>query len=126
TAEAMYKAGTDWHVFPNCVTLPYFDGAVWYRARPDGDDPSKCIFNIWSLKRYAEGNEPKVTTEVHKDLTGKSFGLIVDQDLANRERVQRGVRRAVSRYAGPNPVQEVEIITFHRTLEQSVRGRAGG
>ena len=126
TAEAMFKAGTDWHVFPNCVTLPYFDGAVWYRARPDGDDPNKCIFNIWSLKRYAEGKEPKVVTEVHKDITGKSFGLIVDQDVANMEKVQRGMKSRGFSYARPNPVQEVEIINFHRTLEQYVLGQARG
>jgi phenylpropionate dioxygenase-like ring-hydroxylating dioxygenase large terminal subunit len=126
TPEAMYKAGTDWHVFPNCVTLPYFDGAVWYRARPDGDDPDKCIFDIWSLKRYAPGKEPKVTPEVHHDIEGKTFGLIVDQDLANMRKVQKGMKSRVFRYARPNPVQEVEITNFHRTLEQYVLGQARG
>lgn len=123
TPEAMYKAGTDWHVFPNCVTLPYFDGAVWYRARPDGDDPSKCIFNIWSLKRYGPGKEPKVETQVHKDLTGKSFGLIVDQDVSNMFMVQKGMKSRAFSYARPNPVQEEEITNFHRTLEQYVLGQ---
>jgi phenylpropionate dioxygenase-like ring-hydroxylating dioxygenase large terminal subunit len=126
TPEAMYKAGTDWHVFPNCVTLPYFDGAVWYRARPDGDDPDKCIFDIWSLKRYAPGKEPKAKPEVHTDIEGKSFGLIVDQDLANMTRVQKGMKSRAFRYARPNPVQEVEITNFHRTLEQYVLGQARG
>jgi phenylpropionate dioxygenase-like ring-hydroxylating dioxygenase large terminal subunit len=122
TPEAMYRAGTDWHVFPNCVTLPYFDGAVWYRARPNGDDPNKCIFNIWSLKRYAAGQEPKVETQVHKDITGKSFGLIVDQDLGNMAKVQKGMRSRGFRYALPNPVQEVEISNFHQHLERYIVG----
>lgn len=123
TPEAMFKAGTDWHVFPNCVTLPYFDGAVWYRARPDGDNPDKCIFNIWSLKRYGPGKEPKVETEVHEDITGKSFGLIVDQDIANMKLVQKGMKSRAFSYARPNPVQEEEITNFHRTLEQYVLGQ---
>lgn len=123
TGEAMFKAGTDWHVFPNCVTLPYFDGAVWYRARPDGDDPSKCVFNIYSLKRYAEGKEPGAKVEVHKDIEGKTFGLIVDQDVQNMKLVQKGMRSRGFRYALPNPVQEVEISNFHRHLEEYVLGQ---
>ena len=124
TYEALAKAGTGWHIFPNCVTLPYFDGAVWYRARPDGDDPNRCIFNIWSLKRYAPGKEPEVETKIYKDVTGQSFGLIVDQDVENMARVQKGMRSSVFRYAHPNPVQEVEISNFHRVLEEYVLGKA--
>lgn len=120
TFEAMAKAGTGWHAFPNCVTLPYFDGAVWYRARPNGDDPNSCIFDIWSLKRYAKGREPKVVKQVHTDVVGKSFGLIVDQDLANMAMVQKGMKSSAFRHALPNPVQEVEISNFHRVLEQIV------
>ena len=126
TFEAMAKAGNDWHVFPNCVTLPYFDGAVWYRARPDGGDPQKCVFDIWSLKRYAPGKEPKVEVEVHKDIAGRSFGLIVDQDLANMAKVQKGMRSSAFAYARPNPIQEVEVSNFHRTLEQYVLGQMRG
>lgn len=122
TPEVMYKAGTDWHIFPNCVTLPYFDGAVWYRARPDGDDPDKCIFSIWSLKRHGQGKEPKVETRVVKDITGQTFGQIVDQDVANMEKVQKGMKSRAFQYARPNPVQEVEIINFHQHLEEWVDG----
>ena len=39
TPEQMYKAGTDWHVFPNMVFLMSPDGMLFYRARPDGDNP---------------------------------------------------------------------------------------
>ena len=116
--EQLGKAGTDWHIFPNCVTLPWFDGAVWYRARPDGDDPDSCIFNIWSLKRYAPGAEPKLERRVIDDATGMSFGLIVDQDLANMVAVQQGMKSSAFRYARPNPKQEMELINFHRTLER--------
>lgn len=124
TGEAMYKAGTDWHAFPNCVVLPYFDGAVWYRARPDGDDPDKCVFNIWSLKRYGPGKEPKVETRVVKDVSGQTFGLIVDQDVANMAKVQKGMKSRAFSHARPNPVQEVEIINFHKHLEEWVESPA--
>lgn len=123
TPETMYRAGTGWNIFPNGVTLPYFDGAVWYRARPRGDDPSKCVFNIYSLKRYAPGQEPGAKVEFHESIEGKSFGLIVDQDLNNMNLVQKGMKSRGFRYALPNPVQEVEISNFHHTLEHYVLGQ---
>jgi phenylpropionate dioxygenase-like ring-hydroxylating dioxygenase large terminal subunit len=117
TWEKLGRAGTDWHVFPNCATLPWWDGAVWYRARPNGDDPDSCIFNIWSLKRYVDGGEPPLQRRVYKGVEGHSFGLIVDQDLANMSRVQRGMKSSAFKHARPNPVQEMEVINFHRVLE---------
>ena len=120
--EALARAGADWHVFPNCVTLPYFDGAVWYRARPNGDDIDSCIFNIWSLKRFGPGQEPKIEHVRHDSIMGKSFKLIVDQDLANMARVQKGMKSRAFGYARPNPVQEVEISNFHNWLETYVLG----
>jgi len=119
--EKLGKAGTDWHIFPNCVTLPWFDGAVWYRARPDGDNPDSCIFNIWSLKRYAPGTEPPLERRRFDSIEGKSFGLIVDQDLANMARVQRGMKSSAFRNARPNPVQEMELINFHHHLERYLK-----
>lgn len=129
TYEALAKAGSDWHIFPNCVTLPWFDGALWYRARPDGvdpDNPDKCIFEIWSLKRYAKGKQPKVETRVITDPTNESVGLILDQDIANMTEVQAGMKSSMFKYARPNPVQEMEVINFHRTLERYVLGQTRG
>lgn len=114
--QKLAAAGADWHIFPNCVTLPWFDGAVWYRARPNGDDPDSCIFNIWSLKRFAPGQAPPLERQVVDDVAGKSFRLIVDQDLANMRAVQRGMKSSAFKYARPNPVQEVELTNFHAHL----------
>ena len=64
--EKMGRTGANWHIFPDFVTLPYFDGAICYRARPDGDDPEKCIYNIWSLKRYAPGDRAETRQEIYR------------------------------------------------------------
>lgn len=127
TFEALAKAGSDWHIFPNCVTLPWFDGAIWYRARPDSRDPEnpdKCVFEVWSLKRYAPGKEPKVQTRVITDPVNDSLCLILDQDIANMSEVQSGMKSSKFQFARPNPVQEAEVINFHTTLERYVLGRA--
>jgi len=122
TFEHLAAAGTDWHVFPNNVTLPWFDGAVWYRARPNGNDPDSCIFNIWSLQRYAPGQEPKMERQYHADVAGKDFGMIINQDIQNMAAVQKGMKSRGFKDVRPNPVQEVELTNFHRVLETYVRG----
>ena len=68
--------------------------------------------------------EPGAQVEVVKDIGGRSFGLIVDQDLANMAMVQKGMRSRAFSYARPNPVQEVPITNFHRALEDYVLGAA--
>jgi phenylpropionate dioxygenase-like ring-hydroxylating dioxygenase large terminal subunit len=118
TWEHMLKAGADWHIFPNCVTLPWFDGALFYRSRPNGDDPDRCIFDIWSLVRYAPGKEPPLERKIYGDMAGNSAGAILDQDIANMGQVQKGMKSSAFRGACLNPVQEVEIINFHATLDR--------
>ena len=118
--EQIAKAGADWHIFPNCVTLPWFDGALFYRARPNGDDPDKCIFDIWSLVRYAPGTEPPLKRKLFTSMEGNSVGGILDQDIANMEEVQKGMKSRVFGRALVNPVQEMELINFHHHLHHYV------
>ena len=113
----MGRAGADWHIFPNCVVLPWFDGALWYRARPNGDDPDTCFYDIWSLKRYAPGDAPPIERKVINVAAGESVGVILDQDVANMSKVQKGMKSSAFKVARPNPVQEVEVSHFHQQLE---------
>lgn len=120
TYEHMAAAGADWHVFPNFVTLPWFDGALCYRARPDGDDPDKAIMDIWSLVRYAPGKAPPLERRVIKDSSAESINPIFDQDLSNMHAVQQGMKSSAFTKCRPNPVQEVPLINFHRTLDEYI------
>jgi phenylpropionate dioxygenase-like ring-hydroxylating dioxygenase large terminal subunit len=118
TFEHVAKAGADWHVFPNFVTLPWFDGALCYRARPDGDDPNRCLFDAWSIARYAPGKEPPLQRRIIEDPSKESLSPILDQDIANMGEVQRGMRSSAFTRCLPNPVQEVPVINLHRTLDR--------
>jgi phenylpropionate dioxygenase-like ring-hydroxylating dioxygenase large terminal subunit len=120
TMEHMMKAGADWHVFPNCATLPYFDGALWYRSRPLGDDPDKCIFDIWSLVRYGPGMEPKLERQLFTEanLADNTAGAILNQDIANMGEVQKGMKAAAGLQGIVNPVQEVPVLNFARNLDR--------
>jgi phenylpropionate dioxygenase-like ring-hydroxylating dioxygenase large terminal subunit len=118
------KAGVDWHMFPNQMVLPCIDGAQWYRARPNGDDPNSCIYDIWWLERYAPGAEPPVKHEFFptpESFTGQNFFL--EQDFSNLMAVQQGLHSRGFPGLIANPVQEATVSTFHRGIERYLYGR---
>lgn len=118
-------SGTGWHVFPNMIFLASADGLLWYRIRPYGDDPRRCIFDIWTLRRYAPGKEPKVQTHVSDGFDAfRGRTKFLEQDFDNMWAVDRGSRGWVG--ARTNPVQELLVSHFHRVLDSySVPERVG-
>jgi phenylpropionate dioxygenase-like ring-hydroxylating dioxygenase large terminal subunit len=117
TLEAVQRTGTDWHIFPNSIVLPTPDSALWYRIRPNGDDPDSCIFDIWSIGRYAPGQEPKVThgyTVGFDAFRGKNPFL--EEDFGNMEAVHEGMKSKGWTGARANPIQELQVVNFHRAL----------
>jgi hypothetical protein len=92
-----------------------------YRARPNGDDPDTCIFDIWSLQRYAPGAEPTLHRQFIPDWnanTKADFGLILSQDFQNFEHVQLGMKSRGFKGLRTNPAQESEIPNMHRALAE--------
>ena len=118
TPEQMQAAGIDWHLFPNQIMLMGPTGSLNYRARPVGNNPDQCIFDVYSMQRYPAGQEPRnVEVEWSQDHADKDFwGLILTQDFANVAEVQKGMKNRAFKGAIPNPRQETAVINFHRSL----------
>ncbi|HEY0651033.1 aromatic ring-hydroxylating dioxygenase subunit alpha [Phenylobacterium sp.] len=117
TPQQIYAAGIDWHLFPNQIMLQSPTGLLGYRARPNGDDPDSCIWNVYSMQRYPPGEEPKVVEEWSHDLTDEAFwGRILCQDYENMADIQRGMKSRGFAGSRPNPVQERAVSNFHRAL----------
>ncbi len=122
TMEQQARAGVDWHIFPNMVTLPVPDGVIVYRSRPDGDDPDSCIYDVWGLQRYAPGSEPTIKRQ---SFLGKDdwrgigpVSLILEQDFINMEQVQQGLKSYGFPGARPSPLQEGALMNMHRVLRE--------
>ncbi|MGE0385832.1 MAG: SRPBCC family protein [Gammaproteobacteria bacterium] len=131
TPEQMAAAGLDWHLFPNFIVLPYADGALMYRARPHGDDPDWCLFDIWALERYAPGAEPPLVREAWlgdrdwcEDVVAK-VGVILAQDLANMHEVQRGMKSSGFSGSRTNPLQETAVYNLHRSIREFISAGDG-
>ena len=119
TPEYFAKSMNDWHVFPNFVFLhSNVDGMIAYRARPNGNNPESCIFDVWSLMRYAPGKEPPLKREFYEDYRTCDTGRVLQQDFANMADVQKGIKSRGFPGARTNPVQEKPVANFHRVIRQ--------
>jgi phenylpropionate dioxygenase-like ring-hydroxylating dioxygenase large terminal subunit len=120
--EQMAKAGIDWHIFPNMITLCYPDGVIVYRSRPDGDNPDSCIYEVWGLERYPAGAEPPIKRHVfHGKDDWRGVGpvsLILEQDFINMEQVQQGMKSYGFPGNRPSPLQEGAVYNLHRVLRE--------
>lgn len=113
--EQMAAAGLAWHIFPNMSILqgPVF--ALYYRTRPFGNDPNKCIYEAVAIERFAQGQEP-ATEWVYADATEENWRKVIAQDFSNMELVQQGLQSRGFRGNLPNPHQEQKVTNFHRNL----------
>ncbi|MYM62406.1 SRPBCC family protein [Pseudomaricurvus sp. HS19] len=122
TPEQQAESGLAWSLFPNQTILHGRTFALCYRVRPYGDDPNKCIFESYALERYPEGEEPQ-TEWVYAEPSSEKWGMVLAQDFANMEFVQKGMKSKGFRGTLPNPHQEQKITNMHRHLARVLEGR---
>lgn len=123
TMEQFAAAGTDWQIFPNAIALPYADGLLFYRSRPNGDDPDSCIHDVWSLARFAPGKEPPLVRQRFADWRDHDgWGRILTQDFGNVAAMQQGMKSLGFRGLLINPKQEAAIPNYHRALRRYLFG----
>jgi phenylpropionate dioxygenase-like ring-hydroxylating dioxygenase large terminal subunit len=83
-------SGGVYFCFPNFFLLPGLTSTVSYRIRPLG--PEECLFEIWSLARFAPGEEPaKPVTPVPMAGDDPRTPPVPAQDFANLPKQQEGL-----------------------------------
>jgi len=91
----------EYSLFPNMVLFKGLAVPTVYRFRPNGNDPDTCLFDLYLLLEYPEGQprpEPEPVFEMG-DMTyselpglGHFFGVTYDQDTGNLGLQQRGMK----------------------------------
>lgn len=77
-------------LFPNLFFLPTFTSMSGYRIRPTG--PETCLFEIWSLTHFPEGEAPPPVMEPRVlPYDSPEFPPIPQQDYANIPIQQQGL-----------------------------------
>ena len=78
------------YLFPHYFLLTFFTSMSSYRIRPLG--PESCMFEIWSLTQFPEGQEPLVPMEpTVLPFDSQDFPLIPRQDYSNIPIQQKGM-----------------------------------
>jgi phenylpropionate dioxygenase-like ring-hydroxylating dioxygenase large terminal subunit len=109
------------YVFPHYFLLPFFSSQSAYRIRPLG--PESCIFELWSLTLFPEGQEPPPVMEpVVLPYDSDQFPPIPRQDYANIPRQQIGLHAKGFEYMRLAKDEEGLISQFHRLLDGYLKG----
>ncbi|MBM4267866.1 MAG: aromatic ring-hydroxylating dioxygenase subunit alpha [Deltaproteobacteria bacterium] len=113
----------DFHytIFPN-LTLNTHSMFVWvFTHRPHPDDPNKMYFDFLSLVNTPAHDVPRPEKQVLRTADGDTLdgkcegGNLMDEDLYNLPRIQKGMRSAAFQALHLGK-QEVRILHFHDTL----------
>ena len=128
-SDAEVQDVIQYSLFPNVVLFGGLGSPLFYRARPDGDDPSSCLFEVMLLLPIPDGAErpepaPRRWLEADEkwsDVPELSyFGPVLDEDQEIMPRVQRGLRASRKSSVSLGVYQESRIRHFRKTLEEYV------
>ena len=109
------QAGTAWQIFPNFQIGHAVNNMLCYQARPYQYDPDKCIFEAAVYELYPEGEAPETEwtyTQPHE------WPPVLQQDFANMQAVQQGMKAGGFRGTQPNPYMERAVPNLHFNLAQ--------
>jgi len=115
-------------LFPNFSPWMGYSLPIAYRFRPWGDDPGRSLMEIMLLHPVPPDGGHETAAE-HWLEPGESWthapgfealGLVIDQDMANLPRVQRGMVAASHHHAVLADYQESRIAHFHRRLDRQL------
>jgi len=113
--QEVAAAGLALSIFPNMNMIPGPTFTLYYRCRPYGTDPDKCIFEAVALDLFPEGEEPETEwTYLEQDLD--AWPLVIAQDISNMVEVQRGYKSRGFKGNLPNPWQERKVTNLHAQL----------
>lgn len=118
--EILGMWGGEVFVFPNLLILPQAGNAMIYRIRPDGFDPDRCIFEIFSTKTYpAAEKSPKPVPQKVTDIDDPEQVLLIPrQDFGNIPRMQKGLHSIGCKQIWLAEQQEKMILNMHRELDR--------
>jgi phenylpropionate dioxygenase-like ring-hydroxylating dioxygenase large terminal subunit len=113
----------DVYFFPNMVGPIYPGIAIVFRVRPNGIDPDSCIKDTWFLQ-WPQPDEPPKRAErrFFPDWTERDWGEITNQDYANMEHVQIGMKSRAGPPLRLNRRQESNVLHMHRMIDRYLTG----
>jgi nitrite reductase/ring-hydroxylating ferredoxin subunit len=111
------------YLFPHYFMLPFFTSMASYRIRPLG--PESCLFEIWSLTNFPEGQEPEPPTEpTMLPYDSQDFPMIPRQDYSNIPIQQKGLHSDGFEFMRLSKDVEGLISNYQRLIDGYIAGVA--
>jgi nitrite reductase/ring-hydroxylating ferredoxin subunit len=108
--------------FPNMVGPIYPGTAIIFRVRPHGLDPDSAIKDTWFLEWPGrEHVDKRARRRFYPDWTERDWGLITNQDYANMEHVQIGLKSRGGSGLRLNRRQESNVLHMHRMIDRYLK-----
>ena len=118
-ADDQLTSADDIYFFPNMVGPIYPGIAIVFRVRPNGLDPDSCIKDTWFLEWPRPGDPAKrAKRRFISDWSERDWGEITNQDYANMEHVQIGMKSRGGPALRLNRRQEANILHMHRVIDR--------
>lgn len=126
-SDAEVQDVIQYSLFPNVVLFGGLGSPLFYRARPCGDDPNQCLFEVMLLMPVPAGQDKPAPAasrflEDHErwsDVPELSyFGAVLDEDQDIMPRVQRGLRSTRKKTVTFSRYQEARLRHFRQTLDE--------
>jgi nitrite reductase/ring-hydroxylating ferredoxin subunit len=109
------------YLFPHYFLLAFFSSMASYRVRPLG--PESCLFELWSLTMYPEGEEPEPVMEpVILPYDSAQFPPIPRQDYSNIPIQQQGLHAKGFEYMRLAKDVEGLISNYQRLIDGYLAG----
>lgn len=110
-------------LFPHYFLLPFLSSMSSYRIRPLG--PESCLFEIWSLTHFPEGQEPEPPMEpMMLPYDSEQFPPIPQQDYSNIPSQQAGLRAEGFEYMRLSKDIEGMISNYQQVIDAYLEGAA--
>ncbi len=118
-ADDQLTSADDVFFFPNMVGPIYPGSAIIFRVRPNALDPDSAIKDTWFLEWPREGVVGKrARRRFYPDWTERDWGLITNQDYANMQHVQIGMKSRGGQGLRLNRRQESNVLHMHRMIDR--------
>ncbi len=112
-----------YNLFPNITVLVFADMLSIVRARPGThvEEASMDVFAFTRVQSTAASSDGPRAKPFDADLPPDAdppFGLVLNQDVGNFARTQRGLHQPGLTHITVSPTEECRIVNLHRTLEE--------
>lgn len=111
-----------YNIFPNVTVLVFADMLQVVRARP-GATTIESLMDAMSFDRHSRGADAVRTKPFELELDPRAelpLGLVLNQDVANFARAQKGMHQPGLTHLVVSPDEECRIVNLHRNLDEFV------